>query len=154
MSRKSHNLERKQQIKNAEAERKKNNWIQKASLSELHNALAYVEGIANGARQKTGQVHQTFGAYGIKDEGQMDEHLKKLFEIFTEHDDWSFRIEAEMDRRMKPRMGNAYGAEDLLKVGIDIDTVLKDLVKKAEEEKKAAEENKAADDEESNLTVS
>lgn len=127
-------MERQKSVKDIETERKKKRWLHDSTLSELHNTLAYVEGLAHAARTKMTEIMQTCAAIKMDSDEVLEKEKKKLFEIFSEHDAWSFEIEEEMDRRLKTRMANKYGAKNLLEIGIGIDTIIKDLVKKYEEE--------------------
>ena len=145
MSQKSKILELKQQQKTAELDKSRIAWLHKTSLSELHNALAYVEGLANAARNKMTEILQTCKHYGIDQDELFSVEMKQIFEVFTEHDAWSFEIEGELDRRMKPRMKNKYGAKDLLKISIALDTKMKNAVKDIEKKKKDSKDESSGD---------
>ncbi len=142
---KSKILESKQQRKSVELDKSRITWLRKTSLSELHNALSYVEGLANAARNKMTEVLQMSKHYGIDADEMFSVEMKRIFEVFTEHDAWSFEIEGELDRRMKPRMKNKYGAKDLLRISIALDTKMKNIVKDIEKKKKDSEAEGSGD---------
>lgn len=89
-------------------------------VQDLHYGLQYVEGVANGARNKMGEMLQLIKKEGLaKDD--FSEDLEKLYKIFMEHDQASFMIEEELDKRFKPKFKLTYGAKTLLTVGKRLD---------------------------------
>lgn len=99
---------------------------------ELNLGLQYVEAIAVGARDKWGHAFKTMVDAGLDADKLQDEiGLQKLTDIFHEHNDISFAIEAEMDRRWKPMLGNKFGAKTLMNTGMEIDKKLAEVLKES-----------------------
>lgn len=96
---------------------------QEISLQNLYYALQYVESIAVGARDKVGHTMRIIEQEKL-DRSLFQKDLNKLTDIFKEHDDLSLAIELELDKRLKPILGNKYSTKTLLNHGRSIDDII------------------------------
>lgn len=115
------------------------------SMHDLFVALEYVEKMAEAARAKTGQILQYCKKTGIDSQEKLGDELAKLYEIFNEHNDLSFMIEREIDRRMKPKLKNKYGAKTLFDLGNKIDEKIRELFIEFKEKNPDQAENSGID---------
>ena len=97
------------------------------STNDLFIALNYVEKMAHAAQSKTSQVLEYCKKTEINPEDHLSDELRKLWEIFEEHNDMSFMIEAELDRRLKPKLKVKYGAKTIFDLNNKIDEKIRDL---------------------------
>lgn len=96
--------------------------------SELNGALTYVEGIAMAAKNKVGHTYQECKKNEIEST-RFEKNLKKLWDVFIEHDELSRAIEKEMDIRYKKKLGNKFGARTLLDIGYALDKEFDEIMK-------------------------
>lgn len=97
------------------------------SMDELHQALEYVEKVAEGSRSATQHILEKCKEFKIDPADAFEEELRKLWQIFEEHNDYSFAIEKQMDLRMKRLIKNRYGAKTLMDVGDKVGEKFRDL---------------------------
>ena len=101
------------------------------STSDLYYALQYVESIAQGAKNKVGETNHMIQAQKLERK-LFEEPLKKMYDIFMEFDQLSFKIESELDKRFKPRLGSKYTSKTLLDTADAIDKIFMDNAPKEE----------------------
>lgn len=104
--------------------------LSELSLFELTYSLDYVESVARGAKQMTDNLGQMISANEVT-ESEMNTDLNKLKLIFLEHDNLSYEIEKELDRRWKKKLKLTNTSQTLLAVNKSITEKIK-----AREEKK------------------
>jgi hypothetical protein len=103
------------------------NRLKDISVQNLFIALEYTEKMAEGARAKTGQVLEYCKKTDIDPAKHLDDELRKLHQIFEEHNDLSLLIEKELDMRMKPMLKNKYGAKTLFDISNSLDDKIREL---------------------------